>query len=341
MKKSVLCILVLAMIVVLAACSKNENAQNTETTPATTKQETTPEPTKEVTTEPTKEVTAEPTQEVTAEPTEEATPEPTEEVTPEPTEEITPEPTEEPTPEPDDDSEIEVDALGNADYVNYIDKSDMRAEVVGYYDFIGDNYIAILNFYDQFALDIDVISSLKAGDTVELNGSKTIVKGFYTMDDDHDFSIKNDSFVEGSRMVVIPENPEELFPRSQMDDMEYEEDPEYYAIGFVSFFGEETYTAYTDWAWDDCYVPATYIALPMVKLVVTPETTVRLAYSFGDGAPEEISGPDYLKLRDDKEAQNERDITIYPSTEVYVTEILDDSGRSTGEISRIEEIYTP
>ena len=69
MKKSVLCILVLAMIFVLAACSKNENAQNTETTPATTKQETTPEPTKEVTTEPTKEPTKEPTQDPRTNPT--------------------------------------------------------------------------------------------------------------------------------------------------------------------------------------------------------------------------------------------------------------------------------
>ncbi len=349
MKKSILCILVLAMVLVFAACNKNETEQKAETTPTETIQETTPEPTEEVTPEVTVEPTEEVTPEVTAEPTEETTPEvteePTEEVTPEataePTEEVTPEPTED--PEPTEEPEIEVDALGNASYIHDIDKSEMIAQIVGYYEFVGDNYIAIIDFYDQFMLTYDEIVDKKAGDVVELNGSATIVKGFYTMDEQYDFSILNDSYVEGSRMVVIPENPEELFPKSQMDDMGYDDDPEYYAIGFVSFDGEGTFYGFTDWAWDDCYVPATYVTLPMVKLVVTPDTVAQLAYCFTEEGHElvKISGTDYLKLREDEEGQEERGIHIYPSTDVYIEEILDDSGRSTGEISMIKEIYMP
>ena len=127
MKKNTLLALLLAVAMLLCACSAKDTTS--EATPAPTEaateaptEEPTAEPTEAPTAEPTEEPTAEPTEEPTAEPTEEPTAEPTEAPTAEPTEAPTAEPTEEPTAEPTEapadepaDETVALSIIGGAD----------------------------------------------------------------------------------------------------------------------------------------------------------------------------------------------------------------------------------
>ncbi len=94
----------MCMMLVLSACSKDEPAKeeptSTEAPTAEITDAVTEAPTEKITEAPTEESTAETTLEPTEEPTAAPTEEPTEEPTAEPTEEPTAEPTEEPTLEP-------------------------------------------------------------------------------------------------------------------------------------------------------------------------------------------------------------------------------------------------
>ena len=235
----------------------------------------------------------------------------------------------------------EVDALGNESWVMDVDKSEMRARILGYTEFLEDNYLAIFDFYEQYKLPYDDLAGKNIGDVVEVNGKNVLIVGFYSLDDSGDFSIENDSYTDGCRVVVIPENPEEFYTQIQLDAKGYYFDPEYANFGFV-LCDDGMFYGYDDWAWDDCYVPEQYVALSLVKLVVSPDTLVELAYSFGeDGDMATLSGTQYLDLRNDPEGQEALGVHIYEDVEVYVSEITDESGRSTGEVGLISEIYSP
>ncbi len=312
------CFMVIVMLAMLAACSKKEETTGkTDATEVTkteeNKQETTPEPTKE------------PVFEATA--------------TPKPTEE--PEPTEEPAPtqEPEDVS-YNVDALGNEEWVLDVDRSGMRARILNYEEFVGDNYLVTVDFYDQYAIAYDAIEGKGIGDEIVFeNGKKVMIKGFYTWDEDSDYSIENNSYVDGCRIKVMPEDPEDFYTPEQLEMKGYYFDPENAHFGLVADESGENFYGYDDWQWDDCYVPEQYVSIANVKLVVTPNTLVE--YVYGENAPNTLSGPEYLLLRGDVAAQDARGLCIFDDVEVYINEIRDDSGRSTGEIGIISEIYMP
>jgi len=242
----------------------------------------------------------------------------------------------------DADTGLSVDALGNENWVMEIDKSGMEAKILGYSEFIGDNYLVILNYYEPYKLPYSALAGKKIGDIVELNGHNVVIEGFYTLGDTYDFNVKNNSYTDGCRVVVVWEKPEEIFTPNQLDNMGYYSDPKNANFGFVLNSEDGMFYGYDDWAWDDCYSREQYVAYPMVKLVVTPDTVVELAYSYDeDGNRYIITGPEYLKLSNDPKGQEALGVYIYDDVTVYVTEIMDASGRSTGEIGMISEIYYP
>lgn len=236
-----------------------------------------------------------------------------------------------------------VDALGNETWVMEVDKSEMKAKILGYSEFIGDNYLVTLDFYEQYKLPYSELVGKNIGDEVEMsNGNKVVIYGFFTQGENSDFNVTNDTYTDGCRVVVVWKNPEDIFTQTQLDNMGYYSDPDNANFGFVLNNEDGMFYGYNDWAWDDCYVDESYVAIPMVKLVVGPNTVVESAYSFDeDGNLRTFAGPEYLKLREDPERQEALEVKIYDDVSVYVTEITDVSGRSTGEIRLISEIYMP
>ena len=242
-----------------------------------------------------------------------------------------------------EDSERSVDALGNETWVMEVDKSGLEADILGYSEFLDYNYLVTLNYYDQYKLSYEELAGKNIGDEVELNdGNKAVVYGFFTQAANGDFAVKNDTYTDDCRVVVLYENPENVFTQIQLENMGYYSDPESVNFGFVLNNNDGMFYGYNDWSWDDCYVRERYVVYPMVKLVVSPETVVESAYNHDeDGNSLIFSGAAYLSLRENPEEQEAWGVFIPDSISVYVTEVMDASGRSTGEIERIKEIYSP
>lgn len=368
----------LILVAALAACkkeekdvkdnkdSKAETTKAVETTPEVTKKEeneTTPEatetpaPTEEVSVteaepNPTEEAAAtaaptdepEPTEETvpTAEPTEEVLPtvEPTDE--PEPTEEDVPtvEPTDEPEitekPEPADDG---VDALGNAKWVYSIDKSKYVANITAVTDY-GVYYGVKVNLKKAVTMGFDELSSRTVGDSVDIAGKKVTITGIYSLDEDSYFTIPQDSYVDGSRIVVKPENPYDFF---EAEEVEEYEDPSSLEFAFVLNEDNNSFYAYDDWGWEDCYVLIYMTEYTGINMVVTDDTIVRPAYysreNYGDDFT--LTGSEYLKLREDEDEQESRNINIYDKVDMKITEVVGADGKYTGEIATITEYYMP
>ena len=342
MKKSILCLMMILMVSLLAACGSKDTPASSGTNEKTTATEA-PTVTKETKTtpEPTKEATPEPTKEATPEPTEEITPEPTEEITPEPTEEITPEPTSEPVVDPDDDNR-EVDALGNESFVYDVDKSEMIANILNVTEY-GPYSVVKVSFKSPYSLPFNELAFKSIGDAVSLNGKPARIVSIVSRDASGDFTIEQNSYEDGCRIVIRPENPSDFYSAVAIENENIDENPANGDFGFVLNSEEDVFYAFTDWAWDDCYVPLYYTVLYGVNLVVTDDTIVTPVYfdhsALGDDFT--LTGTEYLQLRADEAEQERRNIHVHEFTDLYITEVTDASGRSTGEIKSIEEIYSP
>ncbi len=330
LKKTILFLTVLAALTLFTACSKSEPAPVDNSGSKVTQEAEAAKPT---------ETTPAPTSTPTPEPTATPTPDPTATPTPEPTATPTPEP--EPEPEPDDNDNYGVDALGNTSDVYDIDKSRMAANIIDAADY-GPYYVVTLNFKAQYEVRYENLADKKVGDTLILEDKSTTITHILGPDEDYNFTVELDSYEEGSRIVVQPDFPDEFYTPEQLEDMNYDENPESACFAFV-LWDDNWFRAYTDWAWFDCYVPMYETVLWHVNLVVTENTEVHpVYYSYAD-YPDDltISGFDYLQLRDDHDLQEEKGIGVYDGVDLRITEVLDDTGRSTGEISRIDEIYMP
>ena len=322
--KKIICVLTLiAVLAMLTACGKSEEkpaAGPTETVtqaPEATKAEATPEPTKAA----------------------EATPEPTSTPTPTPTPEPTPVPTEAPTPEPE--IEPQVDALGNTPDVYEIDKSSMSAFMVNALDY-GGYYVATFDFKRQYEIPFNELCTAKVGDVIDLDGKTVTVTRILSMNENFEYIVEHDTYEDGCRIIVQPDNPEEFYTAEELDDLGYYDSPENAEFGFAMLY-DDMFRAYSDWAWDDCYAAVYYTVLYHVNLVITENTVVEPAYYPMDeyGWDFTIDGLDYMHLRENREEQEERQIMTYDGIEMHITEVWDDTGRSTGEISNLREIYSP
>ena len=328
MKKITMIFTLIAALALFTACSKSEpipvdNGGNTVTQEAQAAKPT--------------ETTPEPTSTPTPEPTATPTPEPTATPTPEPTATPTPEP----EPEPDDNENPGVDALGNTEDVYDIDKSRMVANLIDVADY-GPYYVVTLNFKAQYEVRYENLVDKKVGDTLILEDKSTTITHILAPDDDYNYTVECESYEEGCRIVVQPDFVDEFYTPEVLEDMNYDENPESASFAFV-LWDDNWFRAYTDWEWFDCYVPMYETVLWHVNLVVTENTEVYPAYYSYEDYPDNlmISGFEYLQLRDDPGLQEEKGIGVYDGIDLRITEVLDDAGRSTGEISRIEEIYTP
>ena len=317
MKKIILILTIVAALMAFTACGGSKdnaatpsNGDQTQTTqitkaPADTKQS---EPVKQ----------------------DDPTPVP-DEPTPAPTDEPTPEPTDEPAPPAVD---HQVDALGNSSDVYDIDKTDMIANIVAVNDY-GEYRVVSFDFKQQYELMYNELAGKRVGDNVYLNGKTTTITKIYSEDKFFDFTVEHDSYEDGCRILVEPENPEEFFTAEDIANGEKD-------FGFVLYTEDGTFRACIDWWWD-CCSPMCYTVLNHVNLVVTENTRVHCSdYPYDEyGDDFTVSGIEYLDMRDNEDLQNEREIFINKNAGMYITEVLDSTGRSTGEVESICEIYTP
>ncbi len=163
------------------------------------------------------------------------------------------------------------------------------------------------------------------------------------MDGDYSYTVEHDSYADGCRVVVMPENARDFFPESELSDDDLADNPEYAEFGLVTFDGGDTFGAYSDWAWDDCYVPVDYVILSGVNFVVTQDT---LAYpSYYDietyGYDFSIPGVEYLRLMEDEDEQERRGLSIHKGVGYQIEPERDSEGYATGELSVLREIYMP
>ena len=199
------------------------------------------------------------------------------------------------------------------------------------------------NFYKQYELMYTELATKTKGDKVVLDGRVAYVVDILSANEDGNFVISHDTYNEedDSRIIVRPDDVYEFYSENELDDLFYDEHPENADFGFV-LNGEGMFEAYTDWQWDDCYCDMLCPVVMGVNLVVTENTVVKPVYypydEYGDDFT--ITGMEYFELRDNEDLQTEKNVRVYKSTAMYVEEVMED-GRSTGEVERLSEIYSP
>ncbi|MCR5205062.1 MAG: hypothetical protein K6E47_08385 [Lachnospiraceae bacterium] len=324
MKKAVVLLMIVAMIAVLAACSKNEGGDSKANT----------EPTKAVETTPAETI---PTQE--AKPTE--APAVTEEPTAEPTAEPTEEPTAEPTEEPIDDTDVhERDALGNLAEVYYVDKSEMIGTITDITELVEDEYyVFTMDFRMPIWLPYEELSDKKVGDKVMVNGEYVTISQILSIDENYTYTIPHDSYEDGCIVTVIPDE-DDFFDNLLIDTELYMNVYDDTEFAFYPFNEDGVFYAFAEWGLEELYYQMYIPTLHGVNLVVSNETEAEIVnYSYADypdGAPI-VNGVDYVKLRlGEIEMEN---MHVYDSTEVYISEVVGEDGAYTGEISSIREIF--
>ena len=245
-------------------------------------------------------------------------------------------------PEDGGEDDYTVDALGNTPDVydfNYgVGESYIRT-VTDY----GDYFVVTFDTMYQIRVDYQELADVKVGDTVYVMDKPVTVTDILTMDDDYNYTVKHDSAAEAgieARIIVLPENLSDFYSADVIEDNDFNENPDYASFGFV--YCDESYFAYSDWAWDDCYAPMTYCAMYGANFVVTDDTKVRPAYYDMEtlGYDFTMSGTEYLRLMDDKEEQEKRSISIFDGIGYKIYPKYDGDS-CTGELEEMNGIYTP
>ncbi|MBP5652142.1 MAG: PT domain-containing protein [Lachnospiraceae bacterium] len=250
----------------------------------------------------------------------------------------------EPADDPDDGilDPPTVDALGNDPSVYDWNYENFTADIIGVND--NDDYCVVtFDIKDQYALASDEVVNASIGDVFSLNGRNVTVTKILSMDEDYNYTVEHDSYEEGCRVIVMPENARDFFSVQALTEETLEDNPEYAEFGFVTFDGGDTFYAYSDWQWDDCYVPVDYVILSGVNFVVTPDTEAYPAYCDREtyGYDFYLPGVEYLRLRDDDDEQERRGIHIYHGVGYQIELERDDEGNPTGELTVLREIYMP
>ena len=250
----------------------------------------------------------------------------------------------EPADDPDDGilDPPTVDALGNDPSVYDWNYENFTADIIGVND--NDDYCVVtFDIKDQYALASDEVVNASIGDVFSLNGRNVTVTKILSMDEDYNYTVEHDSYEEGCRVIVMPENARDFFSVQALTEETLEDNPEYAEFGFVTFDGGDTFYAYSDWQWDDCYVPVDYVILSGVNFVVTPDTEAYPAYCDREtyGYDFYLPGVEYLRLRDDDDEQERRGIHIYHGVGYQIELERDDEGYATGELTVLREIYMP
>ena len=273
---------------------------------------------------------------------------PTSIVTEDPTSAPTGEPAEAPAAGGDgpedstEDNGYDVDALGNTPDVytfNYGVAESYIRDVTDY----GDHLVVTFDAMYQILMHIEDLADVKVGDTIYVMDKPVVVTDILTLDDDYNYTVEHESVEEAglyARVICLPENLADFYTAEQIEYNGFDENPEYASFGFV--FSDDAYYAFTDWTWDDCYVPMTYCAMYGAKLVVTENTKVSSCYYDMDtyGFDFTMTGTEYFKLREDETAQEERKIWIHDDTG-YRIYLKYEDGSYTGEIDELNEIYMP
>ena len=331
MKKVISVLMILVMIMALAACGKKEDPSDSGNAAVTQAEENKKD--------------AEPTK------ASEPTPEPTKEVTPEPT--LNPEDDTSDNPnyvggnyfsgeDDTDPAEYKVDALGNGPDVYDYDYSRYESLILSVID-MGIYYRMKIDVLDKYRVDADMIESLHVGDMLNLDGKWVTVTHIYSMDEDYNYTVDHDSFEEGCRVIVMPEKITDFYFPAEIEEAGFDENPESAEFGFVYNSYEECYIAYSDWAWDDCYVEMNYVMLYGVNLAVNESTVVHPAYydTSRYGYDLTLTGGEFMRLRESKEEQDNRGIHFYDGITYRITLEYDAEGRATGSVADIQEVYTP
>ena len=237
---------------------------------------------------------------------------------------------------------VTVDALGNDPSVYDWNYENFTADILYVTDY--DDYCVVtFDIKDQYALDSDEVVNASIGDVFSLNGRNVTVTKILSMDEDYNYTVEHDSYEEGCRVIVMPENARDFFSVQALTEEALEDNPEYAEFGFVTFDGGDTFYAYSDWAWDDCYDPIDYVILSGVNFVVTQDTLAYPAYYNTEtyGYDLCLPGVEYLRLMDDDDEQERSGISIYPGVGYMIELERDSDGSATGALSVLREIYMP
>ncbi|MBQ3911508.1 MAG: hypothetical protein II694_00865 [Lachnospiraceae bacterium] len=250
----------------------------------------------------------------------------------------------EPADDPDDGilNPPTVDALGNDPSVYDWNYENFEANILDVTD--NDDFCEVkFDILAQYSIDPVEIVNASVGDVLSLDGKDVTVTKILSMDEDYNYTVEHDNYVEGSRVVVMPENARDFFSVFEYTEEALEDNPEYAEFAFVSFDEGETFYAYSDWQWDDCYVPVDYVILSGVNFVVTPDTEAYPAYCDREtyGYDFYLPGVEYLRLRDDDDEQERRGIHIYHGVGYQIELERDSEGYATGALSVLREIYMP
>ncbi len=250
----------------------------------------------------------------------------------------------EPADDPDDDilDPPTVDALGNDPSVYDWNYENFEAKIIGVTDY--DDYCVVrFDILDQCFGSPSEVMNASVGDVLTVNGYPVTVTKILSMDGDYSYTVEHDSYADGCRVVVMPENARDFFSESELSDDDLADYPEYAEFGLVTFDGGDTFGAYSDWAWDDCYVPINYTILAGVNFVVTDETQAYSAYydreEYGDDFY--LPGIDYIRIRFDEDEQERMNLFIPPQVNYQIELERDDEGYATGELTVLREIYMP
>ena len=251
-------------------------------------------------------------------------------------------PAEEPGEDDTDPEEYKVDALGNGPDVYDYDYSRYESLILSVID-MGIYYRMKIDVLDKYRVDADMIESLHVGDMLNLDGKWVTVTHIYSMDEDYNYTVDHDSFEEGCRVIVMPEKITDFYFPAEIEEAGFDENPESAEFGFVYNSYEECYIAYSDWAWDDCYVEMNYVMLYGVNLAVNESTVVHPAYydTSRYGSDLTLTGGEFMRLRESKEEQDNRGIHFYDGITYRITLEYDAEGRATGSVADIQEVYTP
>lgn len=248
----------------------------------------------------------------------------------------------EPAEDPGEDDYPVMDALGNDPSVYDWNYENFKLRIVNAFDY-DDHYLVMFDVLGRYAGDPEEIMGASVGDVLTLDGKPVTVTKILSMDSDYNYTVEHESYVEGCRVIVMPEDIHDFYTEEAIAESGMDENPENAEFGFVSFDEGETFDAYCDWAWDDCYVPLTCIVLSGVNFVVTDETLAYPAYYDPEiyGYDYAMPGCEYLKLREEGSYEERSDIKVYPDVCYQIELERDEAGYATGALSVLREIYTP
>lgn len=335
MKKRLLILLFVFVLAALTACGKKTEPADNGRDDVT--QAVTPEAK-----EPTAAPADEPVDVPTDDPVDDPADEPVDVPMDDPVDAPVDAPVDEPAEDPGEDDYPVVDALGNDPSVYDWNYENFELRIVNAFDY-DDHYLVMFDVLGRYAGDPEEIMGASVGDVLTLDGKPVTVTKILSMDSDYNYTVEHESYVEGCRVIVMPEDIHDFYTEEAIAESGMDENPENAEFGFVSFDEGETFDAYCDWAWDDCYVPLNCIVLSGVNFAVTDETLAYPVYYDTEmyGYDYAMPGCEYLKLREEGSYEERSDIKVYPDVCYQIELERDEAGYATGALSVLREIYTP